>query len=72
MKVEAVRRWPVPKNQTEVKSFVGLASNYRRFVKGFAEMAHPLHQLTEKGRRFKWTDVCQSVKFDVNPYFCIS
>lgn len=59
-KVEAVRRWPGPKNQTEVKSFVGLASYYRRFVQGFAEIARPLHQLTEKGRRFKWTDVCQS------------
>lgn len=59
-KVEAVRQWPVPKNQTEVKSFVGLASYYRRFVKGFAEIARPLHQLTEKGRRFKWTEDCQA------------
>lgn len=54
-KVEAV-----PKNQTEVKSFVGLASYYKRFVQGFAEIAHPLNQLTEKGRRFKWTEDCQS------------
>lgn len=59
-KVEAVRQWPVPKNQTEVKSFVGLASYYRRFVKGFAEIARPLHQLTEKGRRFRWSDECQT------------
>lgn len=59
-KVEAVRQWPVPKNQTEVRSFLGLASYYRRFVKGFAEIARPLHQLTEKGRRFKWTEACQT------------
>ena len=59
-KVEAVRQWPVPKNQTEVRSFVGLASYYRRFVKGFAETARPLHQLTEKGRHFKWTEVCHT------------
>lgn len=59
-KVEAVRQWPVPKNQTEVRSFVGLASYYRRFIRGFAEIARPLHQLTEKGRRFKWTEVCQT------------
>lgn len=58
-KVESVREWPVPKNQTEVKSFVGLASYYRRFVKGFADIARPLHRLTEKGRRFKWGDDCQ-------------
>ncbi|XP_059420291.1 uncharacterized protein LOC132155519 [Carassius carassius] len=47
-KVEAVRQWPVPKNQTEVRSVVGLASYNRRFEKGFAEIARPLHQLTEK------------------------
>ncbi|KAI4898201.1 hypothetical protein NFI96_005256 [Prochilodus magdalenae] len=58
-KVQAIREWPVPKNQTEVRSFVGLASYYRRFVKGFAEIASPLHQLTEKGRRFKWSEACQ-------------
>lgn len=57
-KVEAVREWPVPKNQTEVQSFVGLASYYRRFVKGFADIARPLHQLAEKGRRFRWGDDC--------------
>lgn len=58
-KVQAVKDWPVPKTQTEVRSFVGLASYYRRFIKGFAELARPLHQLTEKGRRFKWSEACQ-------------
>lgn len=58
-KVEAVRAWPVPINQTEVRSFLGLASYYRRFVRGFAEIARPLHQLTEKGKRFKWDEACQ-------------
>lgn len=52
-KVEAVQEWPVPKNQTEVRRYMGLASYNRRFVQGFAEIARPLHQLTEKGRRFK-------------------
>lgn len=58
-KVEAVRGWPAPENQTEVKSFLGLASYYRRFIKGFADIARPLHQLTEKGRRFKWDESCE-------------
>ena len=44
---------------SEVRSFMGLASYYRRFVKGFAEIARPLHQLTEKNRRFEWTSECQ-------------
>lgn len=58
-KIDAVRQWPVPKNQTEVRSFVGLASYYRRFIEGFAEIARPLHRLTEKGRKFKWDGECQ-------------
>ncbi|KAG1930770.1 thy-1 membrane glycoprotein [Pimephales promelas] len=58
-KVEAVQAWPTPKTQTEVRSFVGLASYYRRFIKGFAEIARPLHQLTEKGKRFVWREECQ-------------
>ncbi|KAG1941111.1 interleukin-1 receptor accessory protein-like 1-A [Pimephales promelas] len=58
-KIDVVRQWPVPKNQTEVRSFVGLASYYRRFIEGFAEIARPLHRLTEKGRKFKWGDECQ-------------
>lgn len=57
-KVKVVREWPVPQNQTEVRSFVGLASYYLRFIQGFAEMAHPLHQLTEKGRKFSWNPEC--------------
>uniref|UniRef100_A0A671PPZ2 Integrase catalytic domain-containing protein n=1 Tax=Sinocyclocheilus anshuiensis TaxID=1608454 RepID=A0A671PPZ2_9TELE len=52
-KVEAVKSWPIPKNQTEVRSFLGFASYYRRFVRGFAELARPLHRLTEKGRQFQ-------------------
>ncbi len=39
----------------EVRSFMGLANYYRRFVKGFAHIASPLHGLREKGRPFNWT-----------------
>ena len=58
-KVQSVKEWPAPTNQTEVKSFIGLASYYRRFIKGFADIARPLHQLAEKGRRFRWNEECQ-------------
>ena len=44
---------------TEVRSFLGLASYYRKFVRNFAEIATPLYRLTEKGRQFKWTNECQ-------------
>ena len=50
------------KNVTEVRSLLGLASYYRRFVEGFASIAKPLHQLIEKGRagQFVWSPVCQA------------
>ena len=47
-KVEAVRAWPRPKNVKDVRSFLGLANFYRRFVQGYAEIARPLTDLTKK------------------------
>ena len=58
-KIEAVREWPVPTTQTEVRSFLGSASYYRRFVQNFGTIAYPLHWLTEKNRPFLWTTECQ-------------
>lgn len=58
-KVSAVADWPVPKCVKEVRSFIGLASYYRKFIQGFAEIASPLHELTSKSREFLWTDKCQ-------------
>ncbi|XP_062316549.1 uncharacterized protein LOC134019600 [Osmerus eperlanus] len=57
-KVETVRNWPVPRHVGEVRSFLGLASYYRRFVQGFASIASPLHRLTDKRREFIWDDDC--------------
>ena len=54
-KVKAVLGWPTPKITTEVKSFLGLASYYRRFVQGFASIAAPLHALTRQGEDPVWT-----------------
>ena len=54
-KVERVCEWPVPENSTEVKSFLGLAGYYRRFVPNFASVARPLHKLTEAYVDFAWT-----------------
>ena len=50
-KIETVREWPVPTTQTEVRSFLGTASYYRRFMQNFGTIARPLHWLTEKNRR---------------------
>ena len=57
-KVRVVRDFPVPKNLKELRTFMGLANYYRRFVKGFAYIANPLNALTKKGSKFEWTEAC--------------
>ena len=47
-KVEVVLEWPVPKSVKNVQKFLGLANYYRRFVKGFAKIVRPLHELITK------------------------
>ncbi|KAL2236228.1 UNVERIFIED_CONTAM: Transposon Tf2-12 polyprotein [Sesamum indicum] len=58
-KVKAIMEWRVPKNATEVRSFLGLVGYYRRFVEGFSIIAGPLTKLLRKGVEFQWTEQCQ-------------
>ena len=55
-KVEVVVQWERPKNVTEIRSFLGLAGYYRRFVEDFSILAAPLTQLTRKGVKFEWNE----------------
>ena len=57
-KIEAIKEWPTPKNVTEVRSFMGLAGYYRRFIEGFSRIAHPITSLQRKGVQFEWTLKC--------------
>ena len=59
-KIEAVVSWKPPRNVTEVRSFLGLAGYYRRFIKGFSVIASTLTKLLWKGLKFEWDDKCQS------------
>ena len=58
VKIEAVMNWKPPQNVTEVRSFLGLAGYYRRFVQGFSVIAFSLTRLLRKGMKFKWDDKC--------------
>ena len=45
-KIEAILKWPRPKTVTDVRSFTGFTNYYRKFIKGYAKVARPLHELT--------------------------
>ncbi|CAI5670379.1 unnamed protein product [Oreochromis niloticus] len=53
-KVQKVQMWPTPTSIQEVRRFIGQASYYRRFMKDFASIAEPLHNLTKKNAHFQW------------------
>ena len=59
-KIEAIVDWKPPTNVTEVRSFLGLASYYRKFVEGFSKIATPLTKLTRKEEKFIWSEACQN------------
>ena len=58
-KIEAVVNWKPPNNVSKVRSFLGLAEYYRKFVEGFSKIAAPLTKLTRKDVKYDWVDVCQ-------------
>ena len=59
-KVEAITKWERPTTVTEIRSFLGLAGYYRRFVQDFAKISSPLTKLTKKGVPFRWDDACEA------------
>lgn len=58
-KISAVKDFPHPHNVKTVRSFLGLANYYCRFVKDFAKIAAPLNQLLRKDHKFVWTAQCE-------------
>nr|ABA94769.1 retrotransposon protein, putative, Ty3-gypsy subclass [Oryza sativa Japonica Group] len=58
-KVEAVLAWNPPKNVSEIRSFLGLAGYYRRFIEGFSKLARPMTELLKKEKKFQWSAACE-------------
>ena len=60
IKVEAVLNWTQPKSVSEIRSFLGLAGYYRRFIEDFSRIARPMTQLLKKDKKFEWSDACET------------
>ena len=58
-KIQVIQTLPIPKTQTDVRSFLGHAGYYRRFIKNFSKIASPLFVLLTKNAEFKWNDDCE-------------
>lgn len=58
-KIALVQDYPVPKNQNEIRSFMGLCNYYRKFVNSYSIIASPLNELLQKNIPFEWTTDCQ-------------
>ena len=57
-KIKAIMEWPAPTFVTEVRSFIGLASYYRRYVENFSCIYWPITILIRKNVKFQWTSKC--------------
>jgi hypothetical protein len=58
-KVETVSNWQQPTNVSEIRSFLGLAGYYQRFIEGFSKIARPMTELLKKEKKFNWTESCE-------------
>nr|AAS07293.1 putative retrotransposon polyprotein [Oryza sativa Japonica Group]ABF96784.1 retrotransposon protein, putative, Ty3-gypsy subclass [Oryza sativa Japonica Group] len=56
--VESVTKWTPPKTVSQIRSFLGLAGYYRRFIENFSRIARPMTQFLKKDEKFKWTAEC--------------
>jgi hypothetical protein len=58
-KISEILNWKQPKDVSKIRSFLGLAGYYRRFIEGFSKLVKPITSLLEKGKEFKWDEACQ-------------
>ena len=74
-KIEAIHNWPTPRMVTDICSFTGFTNYYRKFIKGYAKIARPLHELIsgengkKKNHKAEWTNRCKE-SFDALKAIC--
>jgi hypothetical protein len=60
-KIKAIMDWPTTRNVTEVRSSMGLVRYYRRFIKGFSKINHPITSLQRIGKMCIWSADCEAI-----------
>ena len=58
-KIKAIEDWPVPKDVTDVRSFMGITGYYQRFIEGFSRITNLITSLQKKGNKFDWNQKCK-------------
>jgi hypothetical protein len=58
-KVESVTKWEQPLNMTDIRSFLGMAGYYRRFIENFSKIAKPMMELLKNNTKFEWSKACE-------------
>jgi hypothetical protein len=59
-KVQDVLSWSAPTSVGDIRSFLGLAGYYRRFIERFSKISKPMTELLEKDKKFEWTSACEA------------
>ena len=58
-KIRAIEDWLIPKDVTDVQSFMGITSYYQRFIEGFSRITNLITSLQKKGKKFDWNQKCK-------------
>jgi hypothetical protein len=59
-KIQDILSWSAPLSVGDIRSFLGLAEYYQRFIEGFSKISKPMTELFKKDKKFKWTPACEA------------